>query len=311
MGRNNTRGGRGREANRGGRGRGRGRSTDRTSNKNTGKTPEYKFYPHGYGRERATLGYETVKDHIIQTIQRTYKHGKDIADTIRKMEKMDFGKLAPVRAISTEADDDDREIDQKGKDMLYQAEIENYMTRKSLFEDNMHKAYSLIYSTYCSKVIQDRVTAHPEYETKIIDDPIKILEAIKILMHDPVRARYPYASLADALTTRFMTCKQYDNKSANDYMKRFKSNRDGVIQHMGKEFLEGFVVNTKEYKKAETDGDQTKMTKLKDTAFSKWIAYLFIKNSNYNKYGSLISGLTSQFSMGNDQYPRDITTDSM
>ena len=111
------------------------------------------------------------------------------------MERMDIGKLAPVRAISTETDDDDREIDQKGKDMLYQAEIENYMTRKSLFEDNMHKAYSLIYSTYCSKVIQDRVTAHPEYETKIIDNPIKILEAIKILMHDPVRARYPYASL--------------------------------------------------------------------------------------------------------------------
>ena len=36
------------------------------------------------------------------------------------------------------------------------------------------------------------------------------------------------------------------------------------------------------------------------------MAYLLMKGADQNKYGTLTKGLTSQFSMGNDQYPRTI-----
>ena len=52
---------------------------------------------------------------------------------------------------------------------------------------------------YCDKKIKERIEAHPDFENTIQDNPIELLKYIKVLMHDPVRARYPYASLTDTL----------------------------------------------------------------------------------------------------------------
>jgi hypothetical protein len=100
-----------------------------------------------------------------------------------------------------------------------------YTKRKHEFEDNMNKTYSLIFLQHCNKAIQDRIPGHPEFKSKIENDPIKLLKAVEILICDPARARYPHACVTEAMT-RFMTCKQHENKSLTDYVKRFKSNQD-------------------------------------------------------------------------------------
>ena len=48
----------------------------RTWNMNS-KQPEMKFYPHGIGRDRQMVTYDTVKDHLVQVIQKNFKHGQD------------------------------------------------------------------------------------------------------------------------------------------------------------------------------------------------------------------------------------------
>ena len=45
---------------------------------------------------------------------------------------------------------------------------------------------------------------------------------------------------------------------------------------------------------------------MKIGAFNKWMAYLLLQNSNQQKYSSMMNGLISQFSMGNNQYPKTI-----
>ena len=302
----NYRAGRGRGGRDARGGRGRGRSHDRRT-KNTGlsmKAPEVKFFPHGYGRERQTLSYDIVKDHIMQTVQKQYKHGKDVAESLRKMTLIDIEAQMPRRMTSTETNEEQQKIEQNGFDIIFKAEVDVYIQRKAIFEDNMNKAYSLIYTTYCSKVIQDRVTAHPDFDDKIDSNPIELLRAIKILMHDPVRARYPYASVTEALG-RLLNCKQLENESVNDYYKRFKGIRDGVSQHMGKEFLEQFVKNTKEYTECTMDVKKEEMIK---ESFARWTGYLLMKNSDQRKYGTLLNGLTTQYSMGHNQYPKDVAT---
>jgi hypothetical protein len=47
---------------------------------------------------------------------------------------------------------------------------------------------------------------------------------------------------------------------------------------------------------------------MKDGAFNKWMASLLIHNSDQAKYGSLLNGLVSQFSIQNNQYPKTCTT---
>jgi hypothetical protein len=81
-------GGRGRSSSgRSGNNRGRG-SRDGKPKGNTGsnKAPEMKFVPHGIGKERQTVTYQMVKEYIIQLVQKSFRNGKDVADSLRKME---------------------------------------------------------------------------------------------------------------------------------------------------------------------------------------------------------------------------------
>jgi hypothetical protein len=228
------------------------------SHTGSSKTPEMKFVLHGIRKERQTVTYQMVKEYIIQLVQKTHKNGKDLADSSRKMEKIDMTKNMPTRRLSQETGAD-KITEQEGFDMLFKAEIEIYTKRKYEFEDNMNKTYSLIYLQHCNKTIQDRIMGHPEFKSKIENDPIKLLKAIKILINDPVRARYPYASVTESIT-RFMTCKQLENESLTDYVKQFKSNHDGLVQTMGKEFLKRFIENTREYQDEPDVDKQTRCT---------------------------------------------------
>jgi hypothetical protein len=81
-----------------------------------------KFVLHGIGKERQTVTYQTVKEYIIQLVQKTHKNGKDVADSLRKMEKVDMTKNMPIRRLSQETGAD-KITEQEGFNMLFKAEI--------------------------------------------------------------------------------------------------------------------------------------------------------------------------------------------
>jgi hypothetical protein len=300
-----NRSGRGRNGRgyRGGRGRGRFRGGDNKARSPISKQLEMKLFLHGIGRDKQTVTYNTVKDHIVQYVQKTYDNGQDIAISLRDLFKKDLSTLAPIRGQATATDPAVRANEQAGMDILYQAELERYLDRTDTLEQNLTKAYSLIYSTYCNKMMQNRIEEHPDYETTIRDDPIELLTKIKVLMHDPIRAKYPFASLTEAMI-RMLNIKQQENEQLLDYIKRFKQFRDITKSHVGTDILDTFVENTREYR---DESDAAAKKAMKVGAFNKWMSYLLLRNSDPNKYGSMINGLISQFSMGNNQYPRTIT----
>jgi hypothetical protein len=246
------------------------------------KALEMELIPHRIGKEvRQTATYQTVKDYIIQLVQKSFRNGKEVADSIRKMDRINMMSKIPVRRLSRATDADDRATKQKGYDILYKAEIDMYTKRKHKLEDNMNKTYSLIYLQHCNKTIQDRIHAHPDFETKIKNDPIELLKAIEILLNDPVPARYLYKSVTEAMT-RFMTCRQLENKPLANYVKRFKGYQDSMAQNMGKDFPKEFVKNTKQYADETNTDKQDKMLK---GSYAQWTAYMLMKNSNQGKYG--------------------------
>ena len=60
-----------------------------------------KFVPHYTGKQQ-TMTYDTVKDHIIQQIQKTYKYGLDMAKMLREMEyNQTPGGTTPIRKVVT------------------------------------------------------------------------------------------------------------------------------------------------------------------------------------------------------------------
>ena len=59
-----------------------------------------KFLPHTTGTNKLTATYETVKMHIKQYVQKTYKHGQDIAELLRELEKKDLTAEMLMRKMS-------------------------------------------------------------------------------------------------------------------------------------------------------------------------------------------------------------------
>jgi hypothetical protein len=154
---------------------------------------------------------------------------------------------------------------------------------------------------YCTKQMQARIEQHPDYNSKLKHKPIAVLEDIQMLMHDPIRAQYPLVSMTDHLM-RLSTSKQHDNELLIDFVKPFKQTRDVAKSQLGSTFLNEFVEHQSTYKKATT----TEQNEMKKQIYSQWMAYLVVRGCDQLKYGSLTRGLTSQFSLGQDQYPKTI-----
>ncbi|MGC8553782.1 MAG: hypothetical protein ACP5O7_13115, partial [Phycisphaerae bacterium] len=164
------------------------------------------------------------------------------------------------------------------------------------------KAYALIFGNYCTKAMQSRVEAHPDFEKEIENDPIKLLEVIKVLMHDPICAQYPLISMANALS-QLVNLKQGHDEGLLEYIKCFKHARDVAVSHMGTDLLDQFAEYQEEFKGLTTDSDKKKF---KDEFFEAWMAYLVIRGSDQSKYWSPTANFVKQYYLGNDQYPRTI-----
>jgi hypothetical protein len=304
----------GRGYGRGGRGRGHSRGKSRGGRFNrpnntsgTNKEIEKKFSPQNQGKTQYAT-YATTRDAVIQHIQKTYKGGQGRAKSLEDRIVIDLNAQEPQREISQETDPADKIVIQAGLNIKYQEELRRHLDRKDALKEGLNKAFALIYTNYCTKTMQSRIEEHPDYQSTLKNDPIAVLEAIKLLMHDTVRAQYPMVSMSDALD-RMINVKQQDNESLLDYVKRFKQLRDVSKSQLGNTFLDTFVEHQAEYPTAKDEvlnpGTQQNM---KTEAFEKWMISLLIRGSDQTKYGTLLRGFISQYSLGNNQYPANITT---
>ncbi len=172
------RGGRGGRGNHGGRGNGHGRGrSNRTnqsrSNSSIPKAGELKFYPQGTGKFKQTVTYAMVKDAIEQHVQKTFRYGLDIAMSLRDMEKIDLTQFKPTRLEvpigenATAKDIREAEMEQAGIDIEYQEELKIYLERRRVLDENLPKAYAMIFKDYCSEAIKRRVEESKDYESVI------------------------------------------------------------------------------------------------------------------------------------------------
>ena len=90
----------------------------------------------------------------------------------------------PTRALSTNSMPKEQAIEQAGLDIKYQEELWLHLDSKDTLIEGLDKAYALIFTSYCTKTMQSRIEDHPEFTTRIKNNTIDLLEAIKTLMHD-------------------------------------------------------------------------------------------------------------------------------
>jgi hypothetical protein len=99
----------------------------------------------------------------------------------------------------------------------------------------------------------------------------------------------------------FASTRQRDGEALQDYTKRFKVSKDVLESHLGGPvILKKFIMKMDGFK-SETQEDYAVLA---STAFEQYSSYLFIEQSNKKKYGSILNGLSTQYLLGNDQYPK-------
>ena len=210
------------------------------SSKGQNNERELKFNPNTHGKQNSAT-FATVKEAIILNIQRYFKFGYEVAKSIEDEAVIDIKAEKPTRDISTDANVEARTIEQDGFNIDYQEALRRYYEKADAIKEGLMKTYSLIYGSYCTKTMQVRIQAHPDFD-KFKNDPIELMKAIKTLVHDPVRAQYPPGSMT-AVLTKFLVLKQYDNESLLGYIKRSKQQRDFMKSYLGKSILDEFKKN--------------------------------------------------------------------
>ena len=256
-----------------------------------------KFHPQTTGKP-TTATFATVHEHLVHKVQSTYSYGEDIATCLLKMEKITLVKPKKQKSTLTNANDKVEEQDQFNEE--HKIDYQNYTDRVRALDFNLPKAYSFIKLHYCTPAMQKRIEQHPDFDS-INNDPIARLKAIRGLIQDPIRARYPLASLFDIIT-RLMTFKQGETEGASSYIKRMKETLEQLKSHIGTTFLDFFIETTGEYKAlGDPDADnitplqktgiEEKQATMKKDAFEQLCGYAVLRAADPKKYGSILRNL--------------------
>ena len=120
------------------------------------------------------------------------------------------------------------------------------------WQSNMKRAFAIICDKYCTKGMQQRIETHPDYATRIEDNPIVLLEEIQKLMHETVRAQYNMLTFIEAITA-LVTIKQKDGEELLDFVKRFKQIRTTYKSYLGTSLFNDYVEGLPEYTAVATD----------------------------------------------------------
>ena len=180
---NASRGGRGSRRSQPGRGNNKGKQ-------NTQKS-KMKFTPHYSGKQQGHT-YDTVKDHIIQYMQKNLKNGLDMAEMLRSGTYATPG-IKPVRLIEEDRliyqgmtsenkpSSDKMKILQDSKDIKYHEELCEYNAGARQYEENKLKTYAIIMD-YCNKMMQNRIEEVKDFKSRIRNDPLELLKEIKTKM---------------------------------------------------------------------------------------------------------------------------------
>jgi hypothetical protein len=121
--------------------------------------------------------YATIKEHLCKFVQKTYDDDGDVAMSLKKEVLVDLKQFKPVQEMLMETDATIKLDMQYGMDMEYQLALNDYNKRVINLQKGMEKAYTDIHATYCTKMMRGRIDTHPNFDTKIYNNPIELLVA--------------------------------------------------------------------------------------------------------------------------------------
>ena len=283
---------------------GRTDATKATETKRT-KLSDYIYY---IGSAKQASDFSVITNYLILHIRKNFSPwGDDIASAIEKRRPFDFTSVKPTKDISTNPDATAKAREDEENQAFFDAEVASYVKRKDAYAANFPKAFAFLFGQ-CNKALQSKLQTRADYDAIIKDNPIELLKAIQEHSISYMENKYAPIIVAEALRNLIHT-KQRDGEILTDYTNRFKSAKDVLKSHMGGDLYipklaatePGWTPPSQTLSQAEYDTNLDCIKK----AYDKTLAVVYMENADRRQYGTLITALSQQYALGQDQYPKD------
>ena len=112
-------------------------------------------------------------------------------------------------------------------------------------------------------------------------------------------------SIISELLCTLLETKQKDEENLQEYAHQFETAEEIFCLHMGGPFLIPNLVQ----KEADFDefGDVEVNQQCMNDVYERFLAFIFMQQSDHDKYGTLLKTLNAQHSLHNNQYPKTVS----
>ena len=255
------------------------------------------------GSSKQASDYAVTANFVINHIKKTFKYGQDISDALRNLELHDTDKWYTELKVSQQQKQSEREREDRQFNKLYKVELDQSVRRVRIFEANLVKAYALLWER-CAYAMQNKIQTRSEFESKIFDDPIELLKAIKEHALHFDQSQYFMSIIANSVRTFFGTV-QREKESLAEYTRRFRTAKDVMESHLGEPFSMLKIVESHEDYDAK---DTKKISEIRRESADQLYAFIHLENAGQSKYSQVLKNLNYEQSLGNNEYPKDIAT---
>lgn len=260
---------------------------------------ELKFAPLDPKGFASQATYKQVKDALLVKIDKNID--TDLRDIRKCIQDEVVQPLAePVQEVAVGANPAELALSENRCRILYDCALKQWSRRRYNLEANLAKVRSMIWDDFTSNDMKDKLEPLSNFAT-LSDDPVALLKAIKLQMHDTVGTQYCEWTRMTA-ADKFHAFRQKD-LSLSDYIAHFKEIRDVFTTQNGTGFNDSYVAERVAGFDALPDARKKELQRL---AYEQWVAIAFIMHCDPNRYGSLIEDLKDSFARERNEYPKTL-----
>ena len=280
-----------------------GNNNNKGNKTNSTKPHKKTLQDHQYylGSAKQASDCQQATEFIINHIKKVFEYGADIGSALEELQAVNMNQYKPKLQVSVKTEEA-KSAEDRQFEMEFKAEFDLYTKRKQVHENNLTKACASLWEQ-CSKAMQNKVEAHKDFLSAVKGNPMEPLKAIKQHALNFQDTRCPMSILHDSIKA-VINLKQREGENLQECTKRFETAKDVMVSHLGGPLvLAKCVENMSGHDKT----NPTTFEACQSKAFQTFMTCTHLENSDKAKCGTLMSGLSTQQSLGNDQHPTKLS----
>lgn len=245
--------------------------------------------------------YVTNMKRIAEYISAEYKQGGNIHSTIKNETATTILIPAEPQPIDPAA------VLTTAQELIFKGEIDQYIKRRAMLQENMQKAYLLILGQ-CTELLKAKLKQLNQWgRVSAAFDVLGLIQLIKSIVFKFDDQKFLPVSLHQ-VKQNFYSLHQ-GNASNAEYLEKFNNLVDIASSYDGEIHDTAILEYTRSKMHPGTNpGDQTdaEMALVNEAAKELCLATAFVLQCNKRRYGKLLKELENDFTKGHNNYPPDM-----